>query len=441
MAAKFGLKSVGTLLEELIKFLPTGSTWRAAGVRVAGKVLGVPAGVDDSFVVIQGFAADASTLPLGLILKDPLSGLLFAHETGSGIGTTVAELLFTESFEEHPTLPGRAIVTFSVMTRIALSGNWLEFTAPSGYAPKIDTDDLTIPQVRTRATYVPGSSEAGKSQFHYELADPFAARNSPQVAAAGVTFGARFTGQSFRLRALEEGSQQNLPEATILVPSVAGSAPNLANCVVSHVIDNTGGNGFAGGEDATESLFRQCLRGWATAFKRINDIIHLWVFDIPGVDPATLGGIDAPDILGLEHNLEDYERAYGIPDSCFPGAAEPDREVRKRHLIVKMSKLNVLTCPDFVAIAKLMDRNIICQAGIDSSLFTDGILTQAEARHTVVIIFLLPQPLSFPYTFEDRDPPEPDGMRFGNNDVSILECLFTKLVPSTSQVLFQYQPA
>jgi len=52
--------------------------------------------------------------------------------------------------------------------------------------------------------------------------------------------------------------------------------------------------------------------------------------------------------------LEDWEQAISIPDDCFPGPDEPDREIRRLHVIVKLASLGIQTSDEFENLATLL---------------------------------------------------------------------------------------
>ena len=49
--------------------------------------------------------------------------------------------------------------------------------------------------------------------------------------------------------------------------------------------------------------------------------------------------------------LEDWEQAVQIPDTCFPGPDEPDRSIRRLHVLTKLAALGIQTAEDFEDLA------------------------------------------------------------------------------------------
>lgn len=121
--------------------------------------------------------------------------------------------------------------------------------------------------------------------------------------------------------------------------------------------------------------------------------------------------------------LDEWEQALGIPDSCFSGTGTLNE--RRRDIVVKLSSLGVQTILDFEALAALFSVSVTILAGNDPAV-SPAITPIRDARNTIVVEFI--PPFVFPYTFP---------INFGSQEISILECLFEKLKPSTSQVLFQ----
>ena len=52
--------------------------------------------------------------------------------------------------------------------------------------------------------------------------------------------------------------------------------------------------------------------------------------------------------------LENWEQALLIPDGCFPGSTEPDREIRRLHVLVKLASLGIQSAADFERLATIM---------------------------------------------------------------------------------------
>jgi len=119
--------------------------------------------------------------------------------------------------------------------------------------------------------------------------------------------------------------------------------------------------------------------------------------------------------------LEDWEQAVGIPDECFPGPEETDREIRRLHVLVKLASLGVQTSDDFVDLATILGfPGTTVESGIDAGI------AEPEGQFTIVVTF----PFSgnnFPLIFP---------VLFGSDQFAILECLFTKLKPDNCDIIF-----
>lgn len=124
--------------------------------------------------------------------------------------------------------------------------------------------------------------------------------------------------------------------------------------------------------------------------------------------------------LDTEVFIEEWERVLGIPDGIFPGLSEPDRAIRRQHILVKLASLGVTTIEDFQFLVPLLGlSNVKIQSGIDA-----GFTPTADARFTIVIDFSANAetfPLSFP-------------IPFGNVANEIADKLFRVLKPANCQI-------
>jgi len=129
--------------------------------------------------------------------------------------------------------------------------------------------------------------------------------------------------------------------------------------------------------------------------------------------------------------LEEWEDAVSIPDDCFPGQLEPDRTVRRLHVIVKLALLGAQTADDFERIA------LILGSVVEVSSLAENILppysvpfTPADLQESPFIIVVegddiatAVPPYSVPFDLSSSE--------------SILECLFKKIKPVNCNVLFR----
>ena len=119
--------------------------------------------------------------------------------------------------------------------------------------------------------------------------------------------------------------------------------------------------------------------------------------------------------------LENWEQAVSIPDSCFPGPDEPDRSVRRLHVLVKLSSLGVQTSADFEALAVTLGfPTVTVTSGIDEGI------PEPEGQYTIVVK-LPDEGIGFVYTFP---------LPFLSTDQTIIECIFRKLKPDNCAVQF-----
>lgn len=119
--------------------------------------------------------------------------------------------------------------------------------------------------------------------------------------------------------------------------------------------------------------------------------------------------------------LENWEQAVSIPDECFPGPSQIDRAVRRLHVLVKLASLGVQTSADFVRLADIL--------GFVGTTVTSGIdeaIPEPEGQFTIVVK-LADEGIGFPFRFP---------FRFISNQVTIVECLFTKLKPDNCAIQF-----
>ena len=98
---------------------------------------------------------------------------------------------------------------------------------------------------------------------------------------------------------------------------------------------------------------------------------------------------------------------------------------RRRDIVVKLASLGVQTILEFEALAALFSVSVTILAGNDPAV-SPAITPIRDARFTLVVDFISLE--VFPYTFP---------ILFGSVEISILQCLFERLVPANTQVLFQ----
>lgn len=133
--------------------------------------------------------------------------------------------------------------------------------------------------------------------------------------------------------------------------------------------------------------------------------------------------------------LGEWEKAVGIPDSCFTGTGSFDE--RRTHVLAKLGALGVQTSQDFVDVAALFGIAVTVSSGTDSGLppatfpltfpFTMFGGTKQD-RFTIVVTYTVTAASRFPWTFP---------YTFGDDTLLFLECLFNKLKPANCSVIFE----
>lgn len=129
--------------------------------------------------------------------------------------------------------------------------------------------------------------------------------------------------------------------------------------------------------------------------------------------------------------IEEWEEFVGIPDDCFDVAE--DLPTRRANVLTKFTSLGVQTEEEFKALAATFGFTIEIKQGGDQAIFplvfpTILFETEVDARNTFIVEFTEPSPTVFPLTFP---------IEFGESALAILECLFNKLKPATSAVIFR----
>jgi len=129
--------------------------------------------------------------------------------------------------------------------------------------------------------------------------------------------------------------------------------------------------------------------------------------------------------------INEWERAVGIPDSCFSGTGSI--QDRQRDVIIKLASLGIQTEGDFKELALLFGVAVDVRPASPNAvfpmtfpiLFTDGAIA---ARFTIVVTFTVEASNNFPLTFP---------FVFGSREIGILECLFRRLKPENCNIIFK----
>lgn len=172
-----------------------------------------------------------------------------------------------------------------------------------------------------------------------------------------------------------------------------------------------------------ESTFRELLYALALEIGRVEGLIEFIADDYY--------------IWTTEALLESWERAVGIPDSCFKTTGLSLDE-RRRNVIAKFALMNIITRDDFVLLAEFFGFRIEITNGYKEVngnafpltfpfVFSDS---SKEARFTMIVKFLdKVDPNVFPFTFP---------ITFGDDETSFLRCVFRKLKPAYCRIIFLY---
>jgi uncharacterized protein YmfQ (DUF2313 family) len=133
-----------------------------------------------------------------------------------------------------------------------------------------------------------------------------------------------------------------------------------------------------------------------------------------------------------EDLISSWEGFVGIPDSCFDIASTI--EERRQNVLLKIAGLNVATARQFENIAQILGFSIQVTSGVEESsfpmTFPVTLLSASDLGFTILVKLnssLKPSgfPLTFPFEFTGSGP-------------NILECLFNKIKPANTQVIFKY---
>lgn len=192
-----------------------------------------------------------------------------------------------------------------------------------------------------------------------------------------------------------------------LLRTIEEQAQSLANYL-------PGGRVFAPKNDADSNL-RKLLRGMAAELYKADGYIRTYQQEI------------VPDETVLF--IDEWERAVGIPDDCFPGTGSID--TRRLHVLVKLASLGVQTEQDFIDLAALFGVTVTIEQGSTQGGFpmTFPILLLGPAAYfTILVRYSDVSAARFPLTYP---------ITFGAEAIGIIECLFTKLKPANCDIIFE----
>jgi len=188
-----------------------------------------------------------------------------------------------------------------------------------------------------------------------------------------------------------------------------------------------GGDLFAS-RNVADSTFRKLLGGLSGELFRCNGLIKEYGEQII-TDTTT-------------KFVSEWESALGIPDDCFPGTGT--LEERRLHVLVKLASLGVQTQQDFIDLAALFGVTVTIMNGTLHGTFPMEFPTlffnsSQDARFTIFVTFNLIEGERFPYLFDGLLNPSFGAFPFGNSVLSLIECLFNKLIPANCDVIFEQE--
>lgn len=172
----------------------------------------------------------------------------------------------------------------------------------------------------------------------------------------------------------------------------------------------------------TTNLYK-LLYGLAVEIARVEGVIN---------DIASEHDIRTTTLL-----IEEWERALGIPDDCFPGTG--DLATRRNHVLIKLASLGVQTEQDFIDLATIFGFTITIEKMAEFTIFPMYSMFPIEfspdpmtSRFTWRIRFTSGTPRCI-FPFVSLFP-----VCFGDNASNIVECLFDKLRPANTIIEYRY---
>lgn len=130
--------------------------------------------------------------------------------------------------------------------------------------------------------------------------------------------------------------------------------------------------------------------------------------------------------------INEWENFVGIPDECFNNTGT--LEERRQNILLKLAGTNATTARQFENIASILGFTIIVKSGVDESTLPQTlpfILIDGDLAPYVIVIDTIdePPPSLLPQTLP---------FTLGVGPLEILRCLFDKLKPANTLVIFKY---
>lgn len=144
------------------------------------------------------------------------------------------------------------------------------------------------------------------------------------------------------------------------------------------------------------------------------------------------------DITTTTLFIEEWEGFVGIPDDCFN--TEGTIEQRRTNVLTKLTALGVQTEQDYIDLAAIfgvavtiIPRTEELEGPFTLTFPAPLSLDSKAAKFTMIVEFDVPEgqgEQQFTYIFP---------LIFGNESITILECLFNQLKPANVQVIFRQE--
>lgn len=130
--------------------------------------------------------------------------------------------------------------------------------------------------------------------------------------------------------------------------------------------------------------------------------------------------------------IEEWEKTVGIPDDCFGNTGTIEQ--RRMNVLLKLAGVNATTATQFENIALVLGFTVIVTSGVDESTLPQTLpfilLNGSEAPYIIIVDTInIPPPSVLPQTLP---------FILGASEIDILRCLFEKLKPANTKVIFKY---
>lgn len=171
-------------------------------------------------------------------------------------------------------------------------------------------------------------------------------------------------------------------------------------------------------KNAAGSLLRKLLLGWSSELQRVEQKLKETSIN--------------HDIFDTTLLIEEWEKALGIPDDCFPGTGTIEK--RRIDVLIKLG-VALLTEQDYIDLGILLGIKVKIKrlpGGIFFPLPFPIEFSPEEAHAKFIMIIQLSKELIdciFPIEFP---------ICFNITTVSEIECIFRKLSPANVRLIFEF---